>query len=132
MVTRGGSGSLLLTLESPEGKAPLALQWEFTFPPNVAVDLADIVAGSAAESAQKALTCRAVQDKRRRSRLGLWLYSCRWAEAYCEWSDCHSSLPGSTGDSTDCGERPRGESHWGDGGPKKRRTRSTQAAITVK
>lgn len=60
MVPRGGSGSLLLTLESPAGKAPLALQWEFTFPPNVAVDLADIVAGSAAESAQKALTCRAV------------------------------------------------------------------------
>ena len=60
MVTRGGSGSLLLTIESPEGKAPLALQWEFTFPPNVAVDLADIAAGSAAESAQKTLTCRAV------------------------------------------------------------------------
>jgi hypothetical protein len=63
MVTRGGSGSLLLTLESPEGKAPLALQWEFTFPPNVAVDMADIVAGSAAESAQKTLTCRAVRTK---------------------------------------------------------------------
>jgi len=63
MVMRGGSGSLLLQLESPEGKAPLALQWEFTFPPNVAVDVADIVAGSAAESAQKTLTCRAVKTK---------------------------------------------------------------------
>jgi hypothetical protein len=63
MVTRGGSGSLLLTLESPGGKAPLALQWEFTFPPNVAVDAADIVAGSAAESAQKALTCRPWKTK---------------------------------------------------------------------
>ena len=63
MVTRGGSGSLLLALESPAGKAPLALQWEFTFPPNVAVDVADIVAGSAAESAQKVLTCRAVKTK---------------------------------------------------------------------
>ena len=60
-VTRGASGSLLLTLESPQGKAPLALQWEFTFPPNVMVDPADIAAGSAAESAQKALTCRAVE-----------------------------------------------------------------------
>ena len=60
-VTRGGSGSLLLTLESPQGKAPLALQWEFTFPPNVVVDLADIAAGSAAESAQKALACRSVE-----------------------------------------------------------------------
>jgi hypothetical protein len=61
MVTRGGSGSLLLTLKSPEGKAPLALQWEFSFPPNVVVDLADIVAGSAAESTQKAVTCRVVK-----------------------------------------------------------------------
>ena len=58
---RGASGTLLLTLESPPGKAPVALQWEFTFPPNVAVDLADIAAGNAAESAQKALTCRAVE-----------------------------------------------------------------------
>jgi hypothetical protein len=65
MVARGGSGSLLLTLVSPEGKAPLALQWEFTFPPSVAVDAADIVSGSAAESAQKALTCRAVRSKDR-------------------------------------------------------------------
>jgi hypothetical protein len=64
VVTRGGSGSLLLTLASPQGKAPLALQWEFTFPPHVVVDLADIVAGSAAESAQKALTCRAMQQKK--------------------------------------------------------------------
>jgi hypothetical protein len=42
------------------GKAPVALQWEFTFPPNVVVDLEDIAAGSAAESVEKALTCRAV------------------------------------------------------------------------
>jgi hypothetical protein len=63
IVTRGGSGALLLTLESPVGKAPLALQWEFTFPPNVAVDLTDIVAGSAAESAQKTLTCRPLKTK---------------------------------------------------------------------
>lgn len=60
-VTRGASGQLLLTLESPQGKAPLALQWEFTFPPNMVVEVADIAAGSAAESAQKALTCRAVE-----------------------------------------------------------------------
>ena len=60
-ITRGASGSLLLSLESPRGKAPLALQWEFTFPPNVVVDLADIAAGSAAVSGQKALTCRAVE-----------------------------------------------------------------------
>jgi hypothetical protein len=63
MVTHGTSGSLLLSLQSPSGKAPVALQWEFTFPSNVVVDLADIVAGSAAESAEKSLTCRAVEQK---------------------------------------------------------------------
>jgi hypothetical protein len=73
MVARGGSGSLLLTLKSPEGKAPLALQWEFTFPPNVVVEAADIVAGSAAEAGQKMLTCRAV--KRNDGGQGL-LYAC--------------------------------------------------------
>src|SRR5260370_8848928 len=73
VVTRGGSGSLLLTLEWPEGKGPLALQWEFTFPPNVVVDLSNIAAGSAAESAQKALTGRAMertQDGRKASLFG--------------------------------------------------------------
>ena len=54
---------MLLTLKSPEGKAPLALQWEFHFPPDVVVDAADIAAGSAAESTQKTLTCRAVKTK---------------------------------------------------------------------
>src|SRR5260370_15535866 len=62
LVARGSSGSLLLILDSPPGKAPVALQWEFTFPPNVSVDLADIAAGSAAESGEKSLTCRAVGD----------------------------------------------------------------------
>jgi hypothetical protein len=62
-VARGGSGSLLLTLESPAGTAPLALQWEFTFPPNVVVDAPDIVAGSAAGASQKALACRSVKTK---------------------------------------------------------------------
>ena len=61
LVTRGSSGTLLLTLQSPSGRAPLALQWEFTFPQHVAVDLGDIVAGSAAESAEKSLTCRAFE-----------------------------------------------------------------------
>jgi hypothetical protein len=56
-VKRGASASLLLTLDSPAGKSPVALQWKFIFPENVIVDRADIVAGSAAESAQKSLTC---------------------------------------------------------------------------
>ena len=37
LVTRGSSSSLLLILDSPPGKAPAALQWQFTFPPNVSV-----------------------------------------------------------------------------------------------
>jgi hypothetical protein len=64
VVAHGASGTLLLTLQSPSGRAPVALQWEFTFPQNVAVDLADIVAGSAAESAEKSLTCRAFEKKK--------------------------------------------------------------------
>ncbi len=62
LVTRGSWGSLLLILDSPKEKAPAALQWQLTFPPNVSIDVADIIAGSAAESGQKALTCRAVGD----------------------------------------------------------------------
>jgi hypothetical protein len=57
---RGGSGSLLLMLDSPPGKAPVALQWKLVFSENVTVALADIASGSAAESAQKALTCSAI------------------------------------------------------------------------
>jgi hypothetical protein len=57
---RGASGSLLLVLDSPPGKAPVALQWKFVFPEYVTVALADIAAGSAAESAKKSLTCTAI------------------------------------------------------------------------
>src|SRR5262252_5582308 len=53
----GRSGSLLLVMNSPAGKAPLALQWRFTFPEGITVDLRDLVAGGAAESAGKSLTC---------------------------------------------------------------------------
>jgi hypothetical protein len=52
----------------------VALQWQFTFPPSVSVDAADIVAGSAAESAQKALTCRAVGDAKEAAKSAL--YAC--------------------------------------------------------
>jgi len=61
VVRHGTAGTLLLSLQSPPGKAPLALQWEITFPQNVKVDLADIIAGSAAQSAEKFLTCRAFE-----------------------------------------------------------------------
>jgi hypothetical protein len=55
----GTSGSLLLVINSPAGKAPLALQWKFTFPAGVTVDPKDVVAGGAAESPGKSLTCNA-------------------------------------------------------------------------
>src|SRR5262245_35018489 len=61
VVTHGASATLLLTLQSPPGKAPSALQWEVTFPEEVAVDLEDIIAGSAAQSGEKLLTCRAFE-----------------------------------------------------------------------
>ena len=64
VVKHGASGTLLLTLQSPAGKAPLALQWEITFPQDVTVDLADIVAGSAAQSAEKFLTCKAFEKSK--------------------------------------------------------------------
>jgi len=37
------------------------MQWEFTFPTGVSVEVSDITAGPVAEAAQKALTCRAVE-----------------------------------------------------------------------
>jgi len=57
---RGASGSLLLVLDSPPGKAPVALQWKFVFSEYVTVALADIAAGRVAKSARKSLTCAAI------------------------------------------------------------------------
>lgn len=44
-------------LDSPQGKAPVALQWEFRIPVAVKISAADITVGRAAESAGKSLTC---------------------------------------------------------------------------
>jgi hypothetical protein len=52
-------GSFTLMLESPAGKSPTAVQWEFSIPPAIEVRTTDITAGSAAESAKKSLTCAA-------------------------------------------------------------------------
>ena len=59
----GSSGSILLKLDSPSGKAPVALQWNFSLPPCVTVEPSDLNAGSAAESADKTLTCAASNPK---------------------------------------------------------------------
>ena len=58
------SGSILLKLDSPAGKSPVALQWKFRFPPSIVVEASDLVAGSAAEAADKMLTCVAETAKR--------------------------------------------------------------------
>jgi hypothetical protein len=46
-----------VALDSPTGKAPVALQWEISVPPAIAIGMADITIGKAAESAGKSLTC---------------------------------------------------------------------------
>jgi len=61
-VANSGVGSLLLKLDFENGKSPLGLQWKFVFPAGVTVVAADIVAGSAAQSAQKSLVCRFDND----------------------------------------------------------------------
>ena len=58
----GGAGSFLLTLDTPTTPAPVALQWKFIFPKEILVGIGDIVAGSAAESAQKVLTCSPLSE----------------------------------------------------------------------
>jgi hypothetical protein len=58
----GGSGSMLLRFESTAAQPLASLQWEFLFPEKVTVEIGDIVAGSAAESARKLLACAAVKN----------------------------------------------------------------------
>jgi hypothetical protein len=55
---KGQVGTLLLTLSSPEGKAPAALQWDIAYPsPKIGIGEKDVIAGGAAESSGKDLTC---------------------------------------------------------------------------
>jgi hypothetical protein len=65
-------GVFSLSMDSPSGKAPAALQWEFSVPPVIAISVADITVGQAAESAHKLLTCAIKTNKspvQRRTRL---------------------------------------------------------------
>ena len=54
---RAKPGSFSVILESPPGRAPVAMQWEFVIPPAIDVKTEDIRIGKAAESAKKTLTC---------------------------------------------------------------------------
>src|ERR1700691_167344 len=50
-------GVFSVALDSPPSKAPVALQWEISDPPAIAIGTSDITIGKAAESAGKSLTC---------------------------------------------------------------------------
>lgn len=55
---KGQVGTLLLAISSPDGKAPAALQWDIAYPaPKIGIGEKDIIAGGAAESSGKELTC---------------------------------------------------------------------------
>jgi hypothetical protein len=54
---RGGNGSLLVTLASPTGKEPIALQWKIALGTEVTAAREDLIAGDAATGAGKTLTC---------------------------------------------------------------------------
>src|SRR5689334_14855213 len=61
-VDRGEANIFRLILKGHRDQGIAALQWDLVIPPELRVDLSDIVAGSAAESADKAITC-AVRKK---------------------------------------------------------------------
>ena len=47
-----------LDLDSPAGEEPQALQWEMSYPsPKLGIEEGDLVAGSAAASAEKSMVC---------------------------------------------------------------------------
>lgn len=56
---RNRPGIFTVEIDSPPGRAPAPLQWEFLVPPALSVQLADITIGKAAQAAWKTLTCAA-------------------------------------------------------------------------
>jgi len=63
---RKGQGSFSVVLESPQDKAPVAMQWELQVPPAVAIAVADIMVGKAAEGAGKSLACAVMANQLRK------------------------------------------------------------------
>ena len=51
------AGVFSVFIDSPQSKAPAALQWEFSVPPAIAIAPSDIAIGKSAHSAGKSLTC---------------------------------------------------------------------------
>jgi len=61
-------GVFSVMMDSPPGKAPVALQWDFSVPPAIAITTADITIGKAAQSARKSVTCATKPGTQRRTR----------------------------------------------------------------
>jgi len=50
-------GIFTIFLESPDNKAPVALQWDFTVPAALSIKIEDVKAGDAAKGAGKSVVC---------------------------------------------------------------------------
>jgi hypothetical protein len=71
-VRRGATGTLVLSLESPAGKEPVALQFEFLYPaPQLSVDDSGLVVAGAAQTAGKSVTCAGRPED-----AGTYVYRC--------------------------------------------------------
>ncbi len=62
---RGAAGTFLITLKSPAGKVPVALQWTLRAPAELMVETSDIRTGGAAESSEKSITCAVSKNEAR-------------------------------------------------------------------
>lgn len=56
-------GAFPMEIDSPQGKAPVALQWELRVPAALAIAVSDITIGKAAEAAGKSVACAASANK---------------------------------------------------------------------
>ena len=56
-----------ISIDFLRGKAPVALQWQLSVPPVIAITTTDITIGKAAQTAGESLTCTAKAEIQRRS-----------------------------------------------------------------
>ncbi len=62
----GHSGTVVLRLDSPSGKEPVALQWDLEFAATaVHLDFANLTAGEAAKTAGKSTACSLISREKR-------------------------------------------------------------------
>jgi hypothetical protein len=92
---RGGAGSLLITLTSPAGKEPVALQWKLMLGTEVTAAKEDIAAGAAATTADKVVECGPV-TRTGAGRLNLQLHPRWWTKANRQWHDLSRKIQGQT------------------------------------